>query len=150
MIDSTLMMCPLCRQEECCNIEPINEFHNKYSCAACGFETNDLMREGEFDFEAYESDDAFPMLYKDIKRTDEIHRVWYPMTINIKGKGTVYAFGHNVEDWQWRATKSVPLTEDELQLPKYKGQTHKSDPSSTQDFGRDFFEACDYIQIFDI
>ena len=148
MIDSTLMMCPLCKQEECCNIEPINEFHNKYSCVACGFETNDLMREGEFDFEAYESDDAFPLLYKDIKQVDEINRVWYPMTINIKGKGTVYAFGNNTDNWQWRATKSIALTEEELMLPKYKNQTHKSDP--TKDFGRDFFEACDYIQIFDI
>ena len=144
MIDSTLMMCPLCKQEECCNIEPINEFHNKYSCVACGFETNDLMREGEFDFEAYESDDAFPLLYKDIKQVDEINRVWYPMTINIKGKGTVYAFGNNTDNWQWRATKSIALTEEELMLPKYKNQTHKSDPTSTKDFGRDF------IQIFDI
>jgi hypothetical protein len=147
---NTLMMCPLCKQEECCNIEPINEFHFKYSCVACGFETNDLMREGEFDFEAYESDDAFPMLYKDIKQKDEINRVWYPMTINVKGKGTVYAFGHSAEDWQWRATKSIPLTEEELALPKYKNQTHKSDSSSTKDFDKDFFGACDYINLFDI
>jgi len=150
MIDTTLMLCPLCKQDECCNIEPINEFHNKYSCIACGFETTDLMREGEFDFFAYEEDDAFPMLYKDIKQTDEIKRVWYPMTINIKGKGTVYPFGKFADDWQWRATKSIRLTEEELKLPKYKGQSHKSDASSTQDFGRDFYAACDYINLFDI
>ena len=146
MIDTMLVTCPLCKQEECCNIEPINEFHNKYTCIACGFETHDLMREGEFDFEAYESDDAFPLLYKDIKQKDELGRVWYPITI----KGTVYAFGRTAEDWQWRSTKSVPLTEEELTLAKYKGQTHKSDPTSTQDFGKDFFSATDHINLFDI
>jgi hypothetical protein len=150
MIDTTLMLCPLCKQDECCNIEPINEFHNKYSCMACGFETNDLMREGEFDFAAYEDDDAFPMLYKDIKQVDEIKRVWYPMTINIIDKGTVYPFGKFANEWQWRATKSIKLTEEELKMPKYKNQTHKSDSSSTQDFERDFFAACDYINLFDI
>lgn len=150
MIDTTLVTCPLCKQQECCNIESINEFHNKYSCMACGFETNDLMREGEFDFDEYESDPAFPELYKDIKQTDEIGRVWYPITINIKGKGTVYAFGKTKEDWQWRATKSVKLTKEEKKLAKYKNQTHKSDPTSTQDFGKDFFEAADHINLFSI
>jgi hypothetical protein len=150
MIDTTLMMCPLCKQEECCNIEPINEFYNKYSCVACGFETNDLMKEDDFNFEAYEDQDGFPELYKDIKQVDEIGRVWYPITINIKGKGTVYVFGKTSDDWQWRATKSIALTEEELKLAKYKGQTHKSDPSSTEDFGKDFFGAVDHINLFDI
>lgn len=150
MIDTTLVSCPLCKQQECCNIEPINEFHNKYSCMACGFETNDLMREGEFDFEYYESDEAFPLLYKDIKQKDELDRLWYPITINVKGKGTVYAFGHSAEDWQWRSTKSVKLTDEELKLSKYRGQTHKSDPASTKDFGRDFFSAIDHVNLFDI
>ena len=108
------------------------------------------MRDGEFDFEAYESDDAFPLLYKDIKQIDELKRVWYPITINIKGKGTIYPFGKFADEWQWRATKSIKLTEEEINLPKYKNQTHKSDPSSTQDFERDFYAACDYINLFDI
>lgn len=150
MISTTLMLCPLCKQEECCNIEPINEFHNKYSCIACGFETNDLMVEEEFNFDAYEEDDSFPMLYKDIKQVDEIKRVWYPMTINIKGKGTVYPFGKFADEWRWRATKSIRLSEEELTMSKYKNQSHKSDPSSTKDFEKDFYAACDYINLFDI
>jgi len=105
---------------------------------------------GEFDFEQYEDDDSFPLLYKDLKKTDELDRFWYPMTINVQGKGTVYAFGKGVEDWRWRATKSVPLTKQEKRHPKYKGQTHKSDPNSTKDFDKDFFGAVDYIQLFDI
>jgi hypothetical protein len=145
----TLATCPLCFAEECCNISPINEFHNQYSCMSCGYETNDLMVEGEFDIEAYEAPEDFPLLYKDIKQVDELDRVWYPMTINQKGKGTVYAFGTCKEDWRWRATRSIPLTEEELLLPKYKKQTHKSDPTSTFDFDKDFFAAADYAQIFD-
>jgi len=148
MTSTLLQTCPLCKREECCNSEPINEFHSQYTCLSCGFETNDLMREGEFNFEAYESDDSFPLLYRDIKQTDEEGRVWYPMTINTQGKGTVYAFGKSAEDWRWRATKSIRLTEEERSQPKFKGQTHRSDPTTTQDFGRDFFGAVEYTGIF--
>lgn len=150
MIQTALTTCPLCKQHECCNIENLNEFHNKYSCMACGFETNDLMRKDEFDFEEYESDPSFPQLYKDIKQTDELERVWYPITVNIKGKGTVYAFGTSIQDWQWRSTKSVKLTKKEMSMPKYKNQTHKSNSASTKDFGKDFFGAADYINLFSI
>jgi hypothetical protein len=150
MITKELASCPLCLDAECCNIADINEFHNSYSCMSCGFETTDLMVEGEFDFEQYESPEDFPLLYKDIKQVDAHDRVWYPMTINQKGKGTVYAFGSSADNWRWRATKSVELTEEELLLPKYKNQTHKSDSASTSDFGKDFFGACDYINLFTI
>ena len=150
MSDQNLVTCPLCKQEECCNIEPINEFHNKYACMSCGFETNDLMRLGEFDVDSYEEPEDFPSLYKDIKQVDENGRVWYPMTINVQGKGTVYAFGTDKEDWRWRAIKSIPLTEEESTLPRYKNATHKSDSSTETDFGKDFFSAVDYINIFDI
>ena len=39
---------------------------------------------------------------------------------------------------------------DEKELPKFKGKTHKSDSASLQGFETDFFEACDYIGLFDI
>ncbi|MEI6297055.1 MAG: hypothetical protein WCO84_05430 [bacterium] len=149
MSENNLVTCPLCKAEECCTITPLNEFHNNYTCINCGFETNDLMREGEFDFEEYEAPAEFPQLYKDIKQTDDDGRVWYPMTINIKKKGIVYAFGTNVENWQWRSTKSIPLTAAELLMPKFRNQTYKSDPSTTKDFGNDFFEAADHINLFD-
>jgi hypothetical protein len=106
------------------------------------------MREGEFNFEEYENE--MPELYKDIKYIDETGRVWYPYIINIEGKGTVFANGSSKEDWQWSAIKSVLLTEEEKESPRFKGKTHKSDSSTLQNFGKDYFEACDYIGFFDI
>jgi hypothetical protein len=106
------------------------------------------MREGEFDFEQYEEE--MPELYKDLKYTDEEGRVWYPQVINIEDKGTVFANGGSKEDWQWSGIKTIELTEEEKELPKFKGKTHKSDSASLQGFETDFFEACDYIGLFDI
>jgi hypothetical protein len=106
------------------------------------------MREGEFDFEQYEEE--MPELYKDLKYTDEQGRVWYPQAINIEDKGTVFANGGSKEDWQWAGIKTIELTEEEKELPKFKGKTHKSDSASLQGFETDFFAACDYIGLFDI
>ena len=58
MIDNltTLTTCPKCKVQDSCYIVPVNEFHNSYTCFNCGFQTNDLMREGEFNFEEYENE----------------------------------------------------------------------------------------------
>ncbi|MFN9981746.1 MAG: hypothetical protein ACK53Y_17605, partial [bacterium] len=61
--------CPKCKVQDSCYIVPVNEFHNSYTCFNCGFQTNDLMREGEFNFEEFENE--MPELYKDVKYTDE-------------------------------------------------------------------------------
>ena len=55
MIDN-LTICPKCKVQDSCYIVPINEFHNSYTCFNCGFQTNDLMREGEFNFEEFENE----------------------------------------------------------------------------------------------
>jgi hypothetical protein len=143
-----LTSCPKCNAEDACYTTPINEFHNAYACFGCGFTTSDLMREGEFDFEQYEEE--MPELYKDLKHTDKQGRVWYPQAINIEDKGTVFANGGSKEDWQWAGIKTIELTEEEKELHKFKGKTHKSDSASLQEFETDFFEACDYIGLFDI
>jgi Zn ribbon nucleic-acid-binding protein len=143
-----LTTCPKCKAEDACYITPINEFHNVYACFGCGFTTSDLMREGEFDFEQYEVE--FPELYKDIKYVDEETRVWYPQVINIENQGTVFANGSSAEDWEWSAIKSIELTEEEKATPKFKGKTHKSDSTSIKGFESDFFEACDYIELFEV
>ena len=141
-----LTTCPKCKATEACYTVDINEFHKSYNCLDCGFSTSDLMREGEFDFDQYEEE--FPELYKDIKYTDEEGRVWYPQVINIEDKGTVFANGTSEEDWQWSAIKSVELTEEEKENPRFKGKTHKSDSSTLENFGNDYFAACDYISLF--
>ena len=146
MINDKLTICPLCGCDGC-YVTPINETKNNYFCWGCGFQTNDLMKEGEFDFEAYE--ETLPELYKDIKGKDDENRVWYPVSINLSDKGTVFLNGTDVSNVHWSAIKVIPLTEEEKQEPKYKGLTYKSDAKSLQHFGDDFIEACDYIGIFE-
>jgi hypothetical protein len=147
MIDQ-LITCEKCKVEASCYTNTINEFHNSYTCLNCGFHTNDLMVEGEFNFEEYEAE--FPELYKDIKYKDEKNRIWYPYIINIEGKGTVFANGTSKEYWEWSGIKSVPLTEEEKESGRFKDKQYKSDSKTLKNFGQDYFEACDYIGFFDL
>ena len=141
-----MTICPKCGCDGCYKT-PMNEVSFKYFCWGCGYETNDFMKEGEFDFAAYE--EIIPELYKDIKYTDEEGRVWYPITVNIDSKGTVFMNGKSAEFFFWSAIKVVELTEEEKEQPKFKGKTHKSDAKSLKEFGTDFIEACDYIGLFE-
>lgn len=148
MTNDNLTACPKCKAEEACYVTPINEFHNAYACFGCGYTSNDLMVEDEFDFEAYE--ETMPQLYKDLKYTDEKNRAWYPQAINLEDKGTVFANGTSKEDWQWAGIKTIELTKEEKKSPKFKGKSYKSDSASLKGFGEDFFEACDYIGLFEV
>ena len=141
-----MSICPKCGCDGC-YVSPINETKNNYFCWGCGFQTNDLMVEGEFDFAQYE--ETMPELYKDIKYVDEQKRVWYPISINLPDKGTVFISGKSTEEVQWSAIKVVPLTEEEKKQPKYKNLKYKSDAKSLKHFGNDFIEACDYMGMFD-
>ena len=146
MIDN-LITCPKCKAPESCYTQPMNEFHKVYVCFSCGFQTNDLMREGEFNFEDYEQE--LPELYKDIKHTDEDGKVWYPNVINVDGKGTVFANGTSKDEWEWSGILSVSLTEEEKESQRFKGKKYKSDSKTLKSFGKDYFGACDYIGLFD-
>lgn len=141
-----MSICPKCGCDGC-YVTPINETKSNYFCWGCGFQTNDLMVEGEFDFAQYE--ETMPELYKDIKYVDEQKRVWYPISINLPDKGTVFISGKSTEEVQWSAIKVVPLTEEEKKQPKYKNLKYKSDAKSLKHFGNDFIEACDYMGMFD-
>lgn len=140
-----MTICPKCACDGC-YITPINETKLNYFCWGCGFQTNDLMKQGEFNFEEYE--ETLPELYRDIKYIDGEKRVWYPISINLQNKGTVFLNGKNVKETQWSAIKVVPLTEEEKKQPKYKNLSYKSDAKSIKHFGNDFIEACDYIGVF--
>ncbi len=146
MNQDNLSVCPKCKCDGC-YVVPINETKNSYYCWGCGFQTNDLMVEGIFDFEAYE--EVIPELYKDIKYKDEEDRVWYPIAVNLEAKGTVFLNGKSADDVQWAAIKAIALTEEEQKQPKYKGASYKSDAKSLKSFGNDFIEACDYIGLFE-
>jgi hypothetical protein len=140
-----MSICPKCGCDGC-YVTPINETKNNYFCWGCGFQTNDLMVEGEFNFGEYE--ETIPELYKDIKYVDGEKRVWYPISINLVDKGTVFLSGKSIDEIQWSAIKVVLLTEEEKKQPKYKNLTYKSDAKSLKHFGNDFIEACDYIGVF--
>lgn len=143
-----LSTCPKCKAPESCYVSQLNEMAKQYSCLSCGFIASDLFMQGEYDALEYEMD--MPELFKDIKYIDELGRVWYPNVINIEGKGTVFPNGGSKDNWQWSAIKSVPLTEEEKQSPRFKGKKYKSDSQTMQNFGEDYFAACDYIGFFDI
>ena len=140
-----MIVCPKCGLDGCYKV-PINEVAYTYFSWCCGFQTNDLMKEGEFDLVAYE--ETLPELYKDIKYTDDEGRVWYPISINIPDKGTVFLNGKSVDKVEWSVIKVIELTEEEKTQPKYKGLTYKSDAKSLKSFGNDFIEAMDYLGLF--
>lgn len=140
-----LIDCPLCGEPKSCYKTPINEYHFAYVCLGCGFSTNDLLREGEYDVETYE--EQLPELYKEIKKADSEGRVWYPNVVNIPEKGVVFVSGATADDWEWSAIKNIPLTEEEKSLPRFKGQTYKSDSKSLTDFGKDYLSALEFVGI---
>jgi len=148
MIDK-LTTCPKCGALESCYTTPINETMNSYICFQCGYQTSDLMIKGEFDFEEFES--TLPELHKECAYVEESGRVWYPATINIPTKGTVFLNGTSKDDCYFSGIKTKELTKEEAQSPRFKNQTHKSDSQTMQHFGIDgFFDACNYIGFFEI
>ncbi len=150
MTKDSLEICPLCGSDAC-YVTQLNATAKNYFCFGCGFTTNDLMIEGEFDFEQYE--ETLPELYKDIKQTDDSNRVWYPITINIEDKGTVFAKGTSVENWQWAGIKVKEVSKEEQEKFKIPGTDkaykYKTDMTTLKEFSqKDFMEALDYINFF--
>lgn len=144
-MEDNLIICPKCGSDACYSTQ-LNETKSTYNCMGCGFHTNDLMTEGEF--EDFEYEMTMPELHKDLKYVDEQKRIWYPMTINIEGKGTLFANGTSVDDWKWSVIKMRELTEEEQKEAINKGSKFKSDPSTMKHFDKDFIEACDYLGLF--
>ena len=146
MAKDEMIICPKCGCDACYKTQ-INEVKSSYFCWGCGYQTNDLMKEGEFDFVGYE--EILPELYKDVKHQDEEGRVWYPITINLEDKGTVFLNGKSADTIEWSGIKVVELTEEEKTQPKFKDKKYKSDAKSLKSFSNDFIEACDYVGVFD-
>jgi len=145
MTNDKLTDCPHCGQVGAVYTTPINEFHNSYLCLGCGYQTNDLMVEGEYNAEEYEAE--LPNLYIDAKKIDDKNRAWYPNVVNIPDKGTVFLNGSSVEECQWAAILNVQLKKEDKKKAIFKGKTHKSDPSSLKNFGQDYLSALEYIGV---
>jgi len=146
----SLEICPSCGSDAC-YVTQLNKTAKNYFCFGCGFTTNDLMITGEFDFEQYE--ETIPELYKDIKKVDGSNRVWYPATINIEDKGTVFAKGTNKDNWKWAGVKVKEVNKEEQDKFKIPGTDkiykYKADMKSIQEFSQDdFMDALEYIGFF--
>jgi len=146
MNNDQLTICPKCGSDACYKT-PISEVAFSYFCFGCGYTTSDLQIEGEFDFNQYE--ETLPELYKDVKYIDADKRVWYPASINMVDKGTVFLNGSSAENAQWCGIKVREITEEESKALANKGIKHKSDASTMKGFRKDFIESLDYIGFFD-
>ena len=150
MTKDNLETCLKCGGDACYTTE-LNSTAKNYFCFGCGFTTNDLMVVGEFDFDQYE--ETLPELYKDIKVDDGSQRMWYPITINLENKGTVFAKGTNYSDWKWAGIKVKEVSKKEQKKFKIPGTDksykYKTDMTTLQEFSQwDFMEALDYINFF--
>jgi hypothetical protein len=150
MTKDNLETCSKCGGDACYTTQ-LNPTTKNHFCFGCGFTTNDLMIIGEFDFDQYE--ETLPELYKDIKVNDGSQRVWYPITINLEDKGTVFAKGTSLMDWQWAGIKVKEVSKEEQEKFKIPGSDkvykYKTDMSTLKEFKQwDFMEALDYIGFF--
>ena len=143
--------CPLTGAEESCYIVPINELYNHYHSLSAGFQTSDLWKEGEFDFEELES--TLPELYKAIKIKDDKGRVWYPIVNNIEEKGIVFVIGTSKENWEWAGSLHTPVLDEEkdkFKRPDGTYATFKNDPQTLKRFGRvGYIDALSYIGVLE-
>lgn len=145
MTKDYLIDCPLCGEKGACYAINANEDAKNYLCLGCGYQGSDFLIDKHYDRETYEEE--YPQLYRDLRRVDSEGRAWYPTSINIEEKGTIFANGTSVEDWQWSAIKTIPLTEQEMDNQRFKGKSYKSDSSSLKHFGSDFLSALEYLDI---
>tara|TARA_R110002050_G_scaffold102848_2_gene211715 strand:+ start:258 stop:734 length:477 start_codon:yes stop_codon:yes gene_type:complete len=146
-----LEICMKCGGDACYTTE-LNPTAKTYFCFGCGFTTNDLMVQGEFDFTQYE--ETLPEIYKDIKVGDELGRVWYPTSMNLPDKGTVFINGKEWNNWKWAGVKVKKVSEEEKEKFKIPGTEeyykHKTDMSTLKHFEKhDFMDALEYIGFFE-
>jgi hypothetical protein len=142
-----IIKCPLTGAEEGCYCIPLNEKLFHYNSLSAGFQTSDLWKEGEFDFEELES--TLPELYKAIKQIDDEGRIWYPIVNNIEEKGIVFVIGTSKDNWEWAGSLHTPVLEEEkdkFKRPDGSFAKFKNDPQTLKRFGRvGYIDALSYI-----
>jgi hypothetical protein len=139
--------CPRCGGNACYE-QQVNEEVTTHFCFGCGFTTSNLMEvNSKLLTETLETS---PELFKDLMFTGTDNRVWFPATVTLPNKGMVFLDGTSKENWKWSAVKSVEILEEEK--AKYpEGQTHRMDMKNANAFEqKDFMDALDYINFFDI
>jgi hypothetical protein len=142
-----IITCDHCGSELCYSTS-INETSWTYNCPGCGFYSNDLIKDGEYDVELFE--ETMPELYKDLKHIDEKGKVWYPSVVQTDN-GMVFIDGVSKDNWGWAAIKNIPLTDEDKQTYINENKEvppYKSDSKSLKQFGRlGFLEALNYNNV---
>ena len=139
--------CPRCGGNACYE-QQVNEEVTTSFCFGCGFTTSTLMEvNSKLLTETLETS---PELFKDLMFTGTDNKVWFPATVTLPNKGMVFLDGTSKENWRWAAVQSVEiLAEEKDKFPEE--QTHKMDMKNIQYFNqKDFMEALDRINFFDI
>ena len=139
--------CPRCGGNACYE-QQVNEEVTTSFCFGCGFTTSTLMEvNSKLLTETLETS---PELFKDLMFTGTDNKVWFPATVTLPNKGLVFLDGTSKENWRWAAVQSVEiLAEEKDKFPEE--QTHKMDMKNIQYFNqKDFMEALDRINFFDI
>lgn len=139
--------CPRCGGNACYE-QQVNEEVTTSFCFGCGFTTSTLMEvNSKLLTETLETS---PELFKDLMFTGADNKVWFPATVTLPNKGMVFLDGTSKENWRWAAVQSVEiLAEEKDKFPEE--QTHKMDMKNIQYFNqKDFMEALDRINFFDI
>jgi hypothetical protein len=147
MNKDNLGICPRCGSDACYE-NNLGADYKVYMCYGCGFTTNTLMTEdSEFLEEQLE---VLPEVYKDLVYVDGEGLNWIPSTISLPEKGMIFVNGTSADKWNWSSVPAKELTEEEL--PNFpEGSTHKMDMKKVKHFDeRDFIEAMDYIDMFNI
>lgn len=146
-----LIICDRCGSDAC-YVQEVNEKIKNYQCYGCGFITNSLLvKDSQFFNEQME---LLPNLYKELMGEAEDGKIWMPSTVNMPGKGMIFANGKDSLNWKWAAVLAVPVKEEEKEkypIPNKEGEYYewRMDMTTIKEFDeKDYIEALDYIGIF--
>ena len=146
-----LIICDRCGSDAC-YVQEVNDKIKNYQCYGCGFITNSLLvKDTQFFNEQME---LLPNLYKELMGEDEEGKIWMPSTVNMPGKGMIFANGKNSLEWKWAAVLSVPIDKKDKEKypnPNKKGEFYewRMDMDTLKEFDeKDYMDALDYIGIF--
>ena len=146
-----LIICDRC-SSDACYVQEVNDKIKNYQCYGCGFITNSLLvKDSQFFNEQME---LLPNLYKELMGEAEDGKIWMPSTVNMPGKGMIFANGKDSLNWKWAAVLAVPVMEEEKEkypIPNKEGEYYewRMDMTTIKEFEeKDYIEALDYIGIF--
>jgi len=142
----SLVECTRCGGDAC-YMQEISPEVKLYHCYGCGFTSNTAMK-ADSDF-LKEQLEILPELYKSLMVEDEEGKIWIPSSVNVDGKGMLFANGTNNREWKWSAVKATPVLEAEKEKYKLKNGKYaewKMDMNTIAHFDeKDYMEGLEYL-----